>query len=430
MAIQSKQTAKDSSGQPSKKTLQVVQLVLTVLGIALSVYLLVQHTRLKSGIQEGQSFCSFGKYADCDAVNASDFAEVGGIPIASFGAVFFFLLFMGAVLSWPKGPSFERWQRYIAWLCVVGLVIDLFLFGVQTFELHTYCLLCLTSYLVTIGVFIIAGFMLNRGAGFKKLYLAALLRPLASNAKISSGASAVLIISMVAFGWAIAMLPANIRLKSESYKVVNDAVEQFFVKWRDLPIKKIPVKPGDGTFGNSASKVQIVEFSDFQCPFCKRTAFTMHTLLNSLGNRVFFVFKNYPLDNACNPKVTYQMHLYACKLAKLAYCSAQKGKFWNFHDAVFLNWDTEKELVKPPEKGNDPLSNAVTKGPLSSVFTEGEYKKCLSNPAAEASIGQDLNLGTSFGITGTPTIFINGKQVTIPMSVENLKRLIEIEETL
>jgi len=430
VTTQNKQNSKDSSGQPSKKTLQIVQIILTLLGILLSVYLLVQHTRLKSGIQEGRSFCSFGKYVDCDAVNASDFSEMAGIPVASFGAIFYFLLFMMSILSYSRGPSFERWQRWIAWLCVLGLGYDFFLFGVQAFLVVTFCILCLSSYLVLAGIFMTSGLMLRRESAKRGFLYDALKRPLATSAKVSPGASAVLIVSLAVFVGVIGMLPSSIRIKSESYKVVNDALEQFFQKWKDLPIRKIPVKPGDGTFGNSASKIQIVEFSDFQCPFCKKAAFTIHTVLSSMGNRVFFVFKNYPLDQSCNAKVTYRMHLYACRLAQLAYCANQKGKFWPYNDAVFLNWDSEKELAEPPENGKDPVATAVTKGPLSSIFSESEYKKCLSNSAAEANIAQDIELGNTFNITGTPTIFINGKQVTIPMTVENLKRLIEIEETL
>ncbi len=428
MAIQTKQTGKDA-GSFSKKTLHLIQLFFTLVGILLSVYMLVQHTRLKSGIQEGRSFCSFGKHIDCDAVNASNFSEVGGVPLATLGACFYFLLFVMSILSLPRSAGYERWQRAIAWFCLVSLSLDVVLLGVQSFVLFNFCVLCIGSYLVTGIIFVTAGLTLNRNK-WSGLFDAALKKNIPSSSKIGAGGLTILLICMAVFYWAISMLPTYVRSHSQANKNADNALNQFFQDFKRLPIRRLPVKPGDGTFGNSAAKVQVVEFSDFQCPFCKKAAFTMHTLLNADAGKISFVFKNYPLDKACNDKVIYQMHQYACRLSKLAYCANERGNFWAFHDAVFLNWDTEKDLAVAPSSQNDPLETAVTSGPLKGLFTENQYKDCLKSTIAEENTSEDLHLGNDLGVNGTPSIFIDGKPVTIPLTVENLKHLIDIEDKL
>lgn len=422
---------KNFSPRLSKRLLYGVQLICALLGLAVSIYLLVQHTRLKSGAQAGQSFCNLGAHMDCDAVNTSSFSEIFGIPLASLGAPFYFLILMLGIWARPRAKGFYFFQRVIAWLTLAGLLVDLFLLGVQALQLQNFCLMCLTTYVATIGVLFSSVILQATGRtesfGFLKKAFSA---PLPERAPVPASAVIIITISLVCFVTVIALLPSSIRIKSSPYAMVDDATEAFFQKWKDFPIRKIPVKEGDGTFGNSGSKVQIVEFSDFQCPHCLKAAFTLHTALESFDGRIFFVFKNYPLDNNCNPKVTFQMHQYACKLARMAYCANEKGKFWPFHDAVFFKWQETENNAGATAKDRDSVLDAVKKGPFSEFFTLSEYNQCLASSSSLDNTKEDIQLGDSLMVGGTPTVFINGKPVTIPITLENLKRLIEIEEQL
>src|SRR5947207_352628 len=112
-----------------KSKLYLIQVLSAIFGVALSLYLLVQHTRLKSGIQGSQSFCSINSYLDCDVVNASPFSELAGIPVATFGAIFYFVALLLILLSR---------QKWLKWLSIAGLVVDVALLIVQFAQLRTF----------------------------------------------------------------------------------------------------------------------------------------------------------------------------------------------------------------------------------------------------------------------------------------------------
>lgn len=403
---------------PSQKThgskaWYLAQCLASLLGIVLSIYLLVQHTRVKSGIQGGASFCTFGKYANCDVVNASDYAELAGIPIAGIGAVFFFVLLVLCLLAQPADKKFRRTQFLLGWLLVPALFVDAGLFTVQLWVLRSFCILCLATYVVNLVLFLGVIFQ-NESRG----ELPALSPSRFKNgAKFSAPATALALIAIASFTMLVALVPNWVRTDAPTETKVQDALYQFFENWKKLPVRNIDVKQDDATFGNPAARVRVVVFSDFQCPFCKKGAFTMNTALQPLKDKIYFVFKHYPLDSSCNPALQYQLHAHACELAKLGYCTRRKGKFWEYHDRVFFNF-TESDL----EKGQDYLADK-----LKDLLTRDEFNQCLASDRAKESVVEDIKLGNTLGVRGTPSVFINGKAVTIPLTVENLQKLIELE---
>lgn len=151
------------------------------------------------------------------------------------------------------------------------------------------------------------------------------------------------------------------------------------------------------TRGNADAKVTIVEFSDFQCPFCARGAQTLDEVVAGHANDVKVVFKNFPLD----------FHPWAKPAAIAAHCAGKlKGAaFWTLHDAYFKN------------QGQITLENVI---PKSKEFLAGSgidmaaWSTCAgdttSEPhrAAAAAVDADMALGERLGVSGTPAFFVNG----------------------
>lgn len=404
---------------PAKPSRQILlyrlQVLFALLGSLASGYLLVQHTRLKSGIQESASFCSFGKFADCDVVNSSHFSEIGGIPLASLGALFYFGCLLLSLVSRPKDSTFHRSQRLLLIATLLGGAVDVVLTIVQVASLKTICLVCTFTYLCTVGMFLTT-LLLTEVSTWKSRFRVAL----ASSRGTDPFSRPVLVMATLA--WlavltAVILAPSYIRIQSQTYSMVDNALEQFFRGWKERPMKTIEIRPDDGTLGTSASRIHIVAFSDFQCPHCKKAAFTLHTWLKSIQGRAYFGFKNFPLDSSCNTGLQYQMHPQACLLAKLSICAGEKGKFWEFHDLVFLKLPSETI-----EAGLPAIRPA-----LEPILSSAEIEACLKNEKVARKLGEDIRLGTQIGVPGTPAVYINGKHVTIPLTVENLTRLIELE---
>jgi len=155
-----------------------------------------------------------------------------------------------------------------------------------------------------------------------------------------------------------------------------------------ISLKDVPVK------GNKNAKVTVVEYSDFQCPFCRRASEILPKLLDEYGNKISVVYKQFPLPN----------HNWAKPAAIAALCAFDQGNnnFWKFHDLLFGN----------QQQINVGNVNAKLKGFASKIgLNQKKFNACLSSPKIEAKIQQETREATSVGVNSTPTFFVNGLMV-------------------
>ena len=149
--------------------------------------------------------------------------------------------------------------------------------------------------------------------------------------------------------------------------------------------------------GNPDARVTIVEFSDFQCPYCSRGADTMEEVLTKYPNDVKFVFKNFPLA----------FHPWAKPAAIAAHCAALQNHdaFWTLHDKFFR---TQSELTQQNviEKSKEYLQGS--KVDLDKWSTCAEKTDTPEYKAASEAVDADMQLGQSLGVSGTPGFFVNG----------------------
>ncbi len=168
----------------------------------------------------------------------------------------------------------------------------------------------------------------------------------------------------------------------------------------DVNIKDAPFK------GGADAKVTIVEYSDFQCPFCSKAATTVAELEKKYGSKVKVAFKNYPLP----------FHSQARLAAEAALCANEQSPklFWKLHDAMFAD---QTKLGK-----EDLMASAKKAG-----VKEADFKTCLEATKYKAVIDADMAEGQKLGIKSTPTFFINGKLVNGAQPVEVFSEVIDEE---
>ena len=154
------------------------------------------------------------------------------------------------------------------------------------------------------------------------------------------------------------------------------------------PRTTIETDANDPAFGSRNATVEIVEFSDFQCPFCQRLNGTLEQLKADYGDDVRLVFKDYPLPN----------HAQAFKAAEAGNCAHEQGKFWELHDVMFSS-QSELEVA-------DLKRHAGELG-----LDQASFDTCLDSGRFAASVSADLRLGQGVGVSSTPTVFINGRAV-------------------
>ena len=162
--------------------------------------------------------------------------------------------------------------------------------------------------------------------------------------------------------------------------------------------------------GPENAPVTIVEFADFECPYCKRMADTLRKdVLPGEGNRVRFVFRNYPLP----------MHPWAMAAAEMAECvTLQKpSEFWKVHDFLFEN---QAQLTA------DNIRDKITQFVASNVaIDQVQYRSCVDNDLAMGPVKKEMDLGQKLGVRGTPAIFINGALYSGFKDAPQLRALVE-----
>lgn len=177
--------------------------------------------------------------------------------------------------------------------------------------------------------------------------------------------------------------------------------EQALKHWlRAIPVD-IPENPeGDFARGPENAPVTIVEFSDFQCPFCKTATSSVDEVVERFGDDVRVVFKNFPLDDACNERMSQPLHVHACRAAYLARCAEEQGKglFWKAHNALFGT----KELT-------DYMLNNL---PAELGLDETKLASCMGAERTKAAVQADLDAAHDMRLSSTPSFFINGKKVS------------------
>lgn len=161
---------------------------------------------------------------------------------------------------------------------------------------------------------------------------------------------------------------------------------------------------GRAAKGPADAPIQLIEFSDFQCPFCQRANPVVDQVLKTYGDKVKFVYRHYPLPNHPNARPS----------AEAAACAEAQGKFWEYHDRLFAN---------PAKLADADLkAHAVALG-----LDAAKFNTCFDNKQLKPGIDKDIADGEAVGVTGTPAFFINGRSIEGAQPFESFKRVIDEE---
>jgi protein-disulfide isomerase len=169
------------------------------------------------------------------------------------------------------------------------------------------------------------------------------------------------------------------------------------------PEKIAKLTQGDApSFGPANAKVTVVEFSDFQCPFCSRAANAVEQLRTKYGDKVHFVFRQFPLS----------FHQNAHTAAEASMAAKAQGKFWEFHDKLFAN--------------QQKLDRASLEGFAKEVGLDvAKFKKALDDKTYAPAVDAEQKLGEEVAVDGTPTMFLNGSRIPNPTDYDAITKQID-----
>ena len=157
--------------------------------------------------------------------------------------------------------------------------------------------------------------------------------------------------------------------------------------------------------GPETAPVTIVEFSDFECPFCKRIYPTLNQVMDEYEGRVRLVFRQFPL---------HSLHPNAQRAAEASLCADDQGQFWEMHDAMF--------------EGSGGLNVASLKARAAELgLDEDAFGSCLDSGQFADQVAADVTAGRALGVSGTPALFINGRYLSGAQPFEVIARVIDDE---
>jgi len=155
--------------------------------------------------------------------------------------------------------------------------------------------------------------------------------------------------------------------------------------------------------GNKDARIVIVEFSDFQCPYCFQSFPVVREILSTYGDHIKVIYRDFPLTD---------LHPDAQKAAEAAQCAHAQQKFWEYHDKLFVN--------------RSDLSVTALKRYAAEVGLDADvFSECLDSGSYDVEVQDDFTAGVAAGVDGTPTFFINDRRYDGAMTVDELTYIIE-----
>lgn len=375
----------------SNKKIQTLAIILTLVAMGVHIYLAKHYYGLKLGILDDNSLCNLNDIFSCDTVSSSAYSSLFKVPMAIWGLITNFALFVLLLISrFNLSETEDRAQRYPLYLATFIALISVVMGGISLGVLKAYCIFCMANYaisFITLALLI----SINKTQAFK--HLAKDVKELFQTNKGSLGIFASIP--------ALAFLANSMALQSYGMGDIEKLAKEKVAYWQISPQQNFDLTKGlTQRKGSGEPKMVIVEFADFKCPHCKHAYPTLHSFTKTHPD-VLLVFKPFPLDGSCNPGITAGDGS-RCKMAYATMCAESLGqKGWPMHDHIF---DQQEELASIAAVDAPLEEYAVKLGlPLDA------FKACMSSPETQKLIQSMAEEGIKALIRGTPSVFVNGR---------------------
>jgi len=372
------ETSLPEAPPPPPRGWRIAFLVLCTIGACLSADLVRLHVNVHTD-PAYQSYCAMSERVNCETVAASDWAVFGGLPVAVWGLLAYLAMAGLAIWGLRRRLRSPAWPFGILfWLGVVSSVVGLVLFAVSHFVIESVCLVCAATYAVDVALLVTAWGALRRvGVGPLHALGAELRSALAKPGPVLAFAG-VGVVALVVLWLAVPPYWRVVAATGPEGLAVGET--EAHLPW----------------IGAREPVLTIIEFSDYQCPHCRRGHDDVRKLIRQDADRIRLVHRHFPLDHHCNDALKRPFHAHACHYALLAHCAGRQGRFWEANDLLYAEGH-RKEPVTAADIAAAVGADAA------------KLQACAGGAEAAAAIQADLQAGRALRIRGTPT-FVVGDQ--------------------
>lgn len=345
------------------------------------------------------SFCNINETFNCDAVALSKYASHFGIPNFIYGMGYYLLIFAVAIFSlFSVRLRLKNFFVYLFWLSLISVLVSFYLFLIAHFVIKSLCILCMMIYVVNVLLLLVA-FMAE------KFSIKSLSKKLLEDIRLyfSSFKRTLLFIVMAFIG-------LSVLLYFNSNPLLSNPLESENQGKIDLEYAKTsPNRLVTGPAG--LPEITILMFTDYECQFCSKAGFEIKKLLKKNPD-IRLIFKDYPLDQSCNQRMPRPFHEKSCMASFHARCAAEQGKFWEYHDLVFQNQESFNE-------------ESLKQFAESLKLDMNQFNSCVSSKKYMDSIITDIDEAASLNVSGTPTLYFDGKRVEGFRTYEEYQKIVD-----
>jgi len=375
-------------------------LALAAVGLALSIELTLLHYRIHTD-PTYESWCKIGETVNCDAVERSPYAVAFGLPVSLWGGLGY-LVMIGVVLSGLLRRPAATWPRgALLGISALFVLVSAENAAISWFVVQAVCVLCTGTYVVNLGLLVTTLVATRRSGG-------------GTLALVWSDVVALRRQWLASAIAAICFVGAGAALITHYPRYWHDRVE---LPGGPAGLPNGRTESGTPWIGAREPRVTIVEFSDYQCPFCSRSHSVVRRAVAQQPDRIRLEHRHFPLDIECNDLLDRPFHPYACAAARAAECAADQGKFWEMNDLLYL----AQHDLRP-----DKIDRFVDKLALDRTRFAG----CLSAAETEHALQQDIDAADRLKTRGTPLYLINGRLHRGGLTLEQLASVLaEAERT-
>lgn len=350
----------------TQRNRSIALFIISALMIYVSIYLTLHFfdVRFPKGLSGG-SICNINEFFNCDKTTNSPLAAPFNMPISVFGAVIGLLVLAGAFFK------SEKFSNTLYGILILNFAGCLVLFFYSLLHLSSICLFCSFYYLLS-------------GAALYIYYKTA--RSFVPHIGVLAGAAVVIGLAGLSVRQVVLSRQAEID-KADS--LLKESIMSEFSKLEkyDFDASGAPAKINTV----AGAPLKMVIFSDFECPACRMLSEQLPLLLADYKDKIDISYFFYPLDQACNPNMTRELHIHACKAAAAALCLPDKD-FHEVHDTFFNN------------------QNKMSSGFVDQFIMQNNIEACVNDKTTQDRLKQIVLAGDKVGIRSTPTFLLNGKK--------------------
>ncbi len=368
----------------------LIAVALALAGLALG-YVLTRNFFQHNVLGEA-SGCAVNAYVDCDRVSESSFAAVGPVPISAFG-----LGLHGAVLAALVVARFARARVRAALvggsaaLALAAAVVSVALAVVSVVVIRALCLYCTALQIVNLALAGTLVFGLAGGAGRLRQALRAIAGPALGAGALAAGIGVGTAV-IATYGLSNAadrqLLEQQIAQARASQRLAD----------RYLSFDRHEFDLTDSPqLGDPDASITLVVFADYNCPHCRDFDPRIAEIVRTVDD-VRLVYKFFPLDGTCNRSIPRDRRSTSCAAAAAAYLAHREGKFWEYSETLFANFQRYGPNRLVEYAGRVGLSDPE------------RARAALEDRAVRAKIDADISEALAAGLRATPTMYVNGRR--------------------